>query len=152
LKPSVEQWLPGLSESPIEVIFGNFMYDEIFATLTPFDVIWCTGVLYHNPEQLRFVRQLFDATAPGGLLVIETATARRPQTRRENCIEVWYPYDKRESHASPEQKGATLVARNDWLLRNHGIVLPCAGREGPGSRSGGISLPSSDQCIRRDLL
>ena len=33
--------------------------------------MWCTGVLYHNPEQLRFVRQLFDLTAPGGHLVLE---------------------------------------------------------------------------------
>src|SRR5262249_12108815 len=31
---------------------------------------------------------------PGGLLVIESATARRPGTRNRNCVEIWYPPDK----------------------------------------------------------
>ncbi len=70
------------------------MYDIFFDTVEPFDVVWCTGVLYHNPEQLRFIRQMYDLTAPGGLLVLETATARRASTRNENCVEIWYPQDK----------------------------------------------------------
>ncbi|MBT7665825.1 MAG: hypothetical protein HN608_12970, partial [Rhodospirillaceae bacterium] len=45
--------------------------------LLPFDLIWCTGVLYHNPEQLRMIARLFDWTAAGGHLVLETATAPR---------------------------------------------------------------------------
>ena len=93
-KSTIEGWLPALGSAPIELIIGNFMYDESFNKIEPFDVIWCTGVLYHNPEQLRFVRQLFDATSPGGLLVIETASARRSATRNENCVEIWFPPDK----------------------------------------------------------
>lgn len=93
-KSEIEGWLPALGGAPIELIIGNFMYDVSFNKIEPFDVVWCTGVLYHNPEQLRFIRQLFDVTSPDGLLVIETATARRSATRNENCVEIWFPPDK----------------------------------------------------------
>jgi SAM-dependent methyltransferase len=96
-KSEIEGWLPTLSTAPIELIIGNFMYDEVFNTIEPFDVVWCTGVLYHNPEQLRFIRQLFDVTGPDGVLVIETATARRAATRNDNCVEIWFPPDKAAS-------------------------------------------------------
>jgi SAM-dependent methyltransferase len=94
MRERVESWRPSLADAPIELIFANFMYDRRFDDIEPFDVVWCTGVLYHNPEQLRLVRQLYDATAPGGLLVLETATARRPSTMNSNCVEIWYPPDK----------------------------------------------------------
>lgn len=99
-KPAIEKWLPSLQRAPNEIVFGNLMFDSTFNTIETFDLIWCTGVLYHNPEQLRLIRQLFDLTAPGGLLVIETATARRPRTRNENCVEIWYPPDRAASRAS----------------------------------------------------
>ena len=96
-KPKIDGWLPALAGVPIEVVYGNIMYDRAFDRIEPFDVVWCTGVLYHNPEQLRFIRQLFDLTAPGGHLVLETATARRPRTRDQNCVEIWFPPDKEQA-------------------------------------------------------
>jgi SAM-dependent methyltransferase len=95
----VRGWLPSLKCEAAELVVGNIMYDGQFDRLEPFDLIWCTGVLYHNPEQLRFVRKMFDLTAPGGILVLETATARRPRTRNENCVEIWYPPNKTEGRA-----------------------------------------------------
>ena len=92
-RANIEKWIGDL-KAPVELIYGNIMYDRAFDTIEPFDVVWCTGVLYHNPEQLRFVRQLFDLTAPGGFLVLETATARLPGTRDANCVEIWYPPNK----------------------------------------------------------
>lgn len=100
---AVEAWSAELGSSAIELAIGNFMYDARFADLEPFDVVWCTGVLYHNPEQLRLVRQLFDCTAPGGLIALESATARRAATRRENCVEIWTdvpPEERRRLHVS----------------------------------------------------
>lgn len=96
-KDRIDKWLPKLAGAPVTLKLGNIMYDRAFDTVAPFDVVWCTGVLYHNPEQLRFVRQLFDLTAPGGLLVLETATARLPGLRNKNCVEIWYPPDKPKS-------------------------------------------------------
>ncbi len=98
----VRQWL-GRIEGPVELIVGNLMYDARIAALEPFDLVWCTGVLYHNPEQLRMVRRLFDLTRPGGYLALESATARRPALRDENCVEIWHGIDKsvhRKHHVS----------------------------------------------------
>lgn len=66
-KSKIERWLPTLGKAPIELIIGNFMYDRSFDEKKPFDLVWCTGVLYHNPQQLRFTRQLFDIIRPAGL-------------------------------------------------------------------------------------
>jgi SAM-dependent methyltransferase len=88
---NVDVWYPGLARPGVELRYGNFMYEAWVDELEPFDLVWCTGVLYHNPEQLRMVARLFDLTKPGGLLVLESATARRRFLREENCIELWYP-------------------------------------------------------------
>lgn len=93
-KARVQQWLEKLGAPNIELIIANIMYDEGCAALEPFDVVWCTGVLYHNPEQLRMIKRLFDFTRRSGVLVIESATARRRHLRNENCIEIWYEVPK----------------------------------------------------------
>lgn len=92
----VRAWLKQLDAPNVELLIGNFMHDPRIAGLEPFDVIWCTGVLYHNPEQLRMVRRLFDLTVRGGVLVLESATARRAALRNEICVEIWHRVDKAE--------------------------------------------------------
>lgn len=99
----VRGWMEALNAPALQLIIGNMMYDEACAALGDFDVVWCTGVLYHNPEQLRMVRRLYDFVRPGGLLAIESATARRPRLRDENCVEIWHGVDKsvhRQYHVS----------------------------------------------------
>ena len=99
----VRSWLPALNSRAIKLIIGNIMYDETCESLRAFDVVWCTGVLYHNPEQLRMVRRLYDLVRPGGVLVIESATARRGRLRNENCVELWHGESKalhRRHHVS----------------------------------------------------
>lgn len=90
----VRGWMATLASPAVDLIVGNIMYDAACATLVDFDVVWCTGVLYHNPEQLRMVRRLYEFVRPGGLLVIESATARRRHLRDENCVEIWHGVDK----------------------------------------------------------
>lgn len=87
----------------VELRYGNIMYDRVLEDELPFDVIWCTGVLYHNPEQLRMIVGLYDLLAPSGLLVLETATARRAATRDQPCVEIWHNVPKavhRANHVS----------------------------------------------------
>jgi SAM-dependent methyltransferase len=99
----IEGWINQLPADKVELIIGNIMYDDQARNLEPFDVVWCTGVLYHNPEQLRMIRQLFDLVKLGGLLVIESATARRRGLRDEACVEIWHNVDKsvmRRHHVS----------------------------------------------------
>lgn len=99
----IQGWIGQLPADKVDLIIGNIMYDDQARNLEPFDVVWCTGVLYHNPEQLRMVRQLYDFVKPGGLLVIESATARRRGLRDEACVEIWQGIDKatmRRHHVS----------------------------------------------------
>ena len=91
LEESNRVWLQQVNSPKIEYISGNLMYSKLVTMLEPFDLVWCTGVLYHNPEQLRMVRRLYDLLIPGGVLVLESATTRRQQFRRENCVEIIYP-------------------------------------------------------------
>ena len=56
-----------------------------------FDLIYFTGVLYHNPEQLRFIKKLYDKLNNGGVLVLESATVRNFLLRKMNLVQVWYP-------------------------------------------------------------
>jgi SAM-dependent methyltransferase len=92
----VRQWLDAMQVSNVELIIGNIMYDRQCEELEPFDLLWCTGVLYHNPEQLRMIRRLFDMLKPGGILILESATARRRHLRDDVCVEIWNGIDKAE--------------------------------------------------------
>jgi SAM-dependent methyltransferase len=88
----------------VELRYGNIMYDKVLEDVLPFDVIWCTGVLYHNPEQLRMIVRLYDWLAPDGLLVLETATARRFLDRDRAVVEIWHDVPRRvhvRCHVSP---------------------------------------------------
>lgn len=88
------KWLGALADPRIEYISANFMYSPEVEDLRPFDLVWCSGVLYHNPEQLRMIRKLFNLTASGGSLVLESATTRRSRLVDERCIEVIFPPDE----------------------------------------------------------
>ncbi len=84
-------WLKNLDATKVQYLSANLMYSEAVLQLPPFDLVWCTGVLYHNPEQLRMVRRLYDLLQPGGLLVLETATVRNQRLRDENVVEIIHP-------------------------------------------------------------
>ena len=91
----------------VELRYGNIMYDRVLEDVLPFDVIWCTGVLYHNPEQLRMIVRLYDWLAPDGLLVLETATARRAATRNQPCVEIWHNVPKQVHQANHVSNNVT---------------------------------------------
>lgn len=85
------RWLADLASSAIEYMSANLMYSGAVAALPPYDLVWCTGVLYHNPEQLRMIRLLYDLLVPGGVLVLESATTRNRRLRAASCVEIVYP-------------------------------------------------------------
>ena len=103
MKPVNELWLRELEGAKIEYVSANLMYTDVLDG-REFDAIWCTGVLYHNPEQLRMIKKLYDLLRPGGVLVLESATIRRTRLRRESCVEIIYPPSERiekKYHLSP---------------------------------------------------
>tara|TARA_B100001173_G_scaffold297747_1_gene294657 strand:- start:63 stop:815 length:753 start_codon:yes stop_codon:yes gene_type:complete len=76
-----------------ELIIKNFLYldKKEYNDLGTFDLIYFTGVLYHNPEQLRFIKKLYDKLNSGGVLVLESATIRNSLYKKKNVVQIWYP-------------------------------------------------------------
>ena len=82
-----------------KLFMRNFMYlnDDEFQNIGKFDLIYFTGVLYHNPEQLRFLNKLYEKLNTGGVLVLETATVRNIFLRNFNIVQIWYPNTYRDT-------------------------------------------------------
>jgi len=95
----VRSWLDQI-QCPHQFIEANLMYmpQSEFAALGTFDVIWCTGVLYHNAEQLRLLRKLYKLLNKNGYLVLESSTARGPRNIRGGAfVEIHYPQTFRDT-------------------------------------------------------
>lgn len=127
---SNKQWVNELNNGSIGYYTGNIMYNKFFNN-EYFDLIWCTGVLYHNPEQLRMIRILFDLLKPGGVLVIESATVPEINLRNKNVVKIIYPFNekyKKKYHISknithlPSSKAIwswlKMIGFND-IIRSH---------------------------------
>lgn len=95
----VQQWLPSVEElCPTRYVEANLLYApaaEIDA-LGDFDLVWCTGVLYHNVEQLRLLRRLLERCRAGGRVVVESATTRTRILRSRRVVEVHWPATYRD--------------------------------------------------------
>lgn len=93
-----EKWFSELS-CPKKYIEGNFMYmsPEDFNALGKFDLIWFTGILYHNAEQMRMLRKLYRLLEVGGYLVLESATLRLPFIKNGSFVKVCYPKTYRDT-------------------------------------------------------
>ncbi len=88
-----EQWLNQI-DCPKKYIEANLMYmpHEAYQSLGKFHLIWCTGVLYHNAEQMRFLRKLYRLLEIEGHLVLESATLRLAKSLRDGAfVQIHYP-------------------------------------------------------------
>jgi tRNA (mo5U34)-methyltransferase len=64
--------------SKVEPVVGDFMTMDL-STLGQFDVVLYLGVLYHMEDPLRAMRRVFEVTAPGGLVVIQSNAMEIPR-------------------------------------------------------------------------
>ena len=108
-------WLAKLT-CPCKYIEANFMYmspDE-FAGLGKFGLVWCTGVLYHNAEQLRMLRKLYTLLDVGGYLVLESALMRVPKYLLDRkLVEIHYPETHRNTGTATHLPTAGAIKA--WL-------------------------------------
>lgn len=115
-REEIDRWLPSLAErAPVRLVEANLLYlapDEL-AALGRFDLVWCLGVLYHNVEQLRLLRRLHTLCAPGGLVVVETATTRNVLLSRRNVVELHWPRPYRGTQTVTHLPSRRAVA--SWL-------------------------------------
>tara|TARA_A100001035_G_C27708102_1_gene465820 strand:- start:35 stop:802 length:768 start_codon:yes stop_codon:yes gene_type:complete len=119
-KKGINNWIKEIDSSRVSIYYENIMYEDAIVNESPYDIIWCTGVLYHNPEQLRFLKRLYKVLKPGGTLVIETATSRRIGLNNEiGAVEIWDDIDnktKRKYHLSKNISHLpNKAAVNIWL-------------------------------------
>lgn len=86
------KWIDKL-EVNNKLVIENFLYldKDKYNDLGNFDLIYFTGVLYHNPEQLKFLKKLYDKLNSEGVLVLESATTRNIFLKRRNVVEVFFP-------------------------------------------------------------
>ena len=85
LKPNLEKL-----NVKYKLIFSNFHYmdKKEYDELGKFDLIWFTGVLYHNPEQLKMLKKLYKLLNAEGILVLETSTTRNNKLVNQTAIEI----------------------------------------------------------------
>jgi 2-polyprenyl-3-methyl-5-hydroxy-6-metoxy-1,4-benzoquinol methylase len=88
---TIASWLPEIPH--VRHIEANVLDlgERERAELGPFDIVWCLGVLYHNVEQLRLLRRLYELTAEGGIVVVESATTRNRVLAGRNALELHWP-------------------------------------------------------------
>ena len=111
----VDAWLIEV-DCPKRYLEANIMYLDEAATadLGRFTLIWCTGVLYHNAEQMRFLRRLHALLDPGGWLVLESATLRGPRHLRDgNYVQVHWPDTYRDTGTATHLPSAGAIRA--WL-------------------------------------
>jgi 2-polyprenyl-3-methyl-5-hydroxy-6-metoxy-1,4-benzoquinol methylase len=90
----VQTWLPALQALCLTLYLeANLLYvppDEL-SGLGQFDLVFCLGVVYHNAEQLRLLRRLFNLCVIGGALVLESSTTRDRRLADLNAVEIHWP-------------------------------------------------------------
>jgi tRNA (mo5U34)-methyltransferase len=88
---AIASWLPEIPN--VRHIEANVLGlgERERAELGRFDIVWCLGVLYHNVEQLRLLRRLYELTAEGGIVVVESATTRSRILAGRNVVELHWP-------------------------------------------------------------
>ena len=88
---TIASWLPEIPEARHVVANVLYLSERERAELGRFDLVWCLGVIYHNAEQLRLLRRLYELTAEGGLVVVESATTRSRFLAGRNVVELHWP-------------------------------------------------------------
>jgi len=96
----VRTWLPTVQKRcPTTYVEANLLYisRQELGVLGQFELVWCLGVIYHNAEQLRLLRRLFNLTATGGTLVLESSTTRDRRLTELNVVEIHWPTPYRDT-------------------------------------------------------
>ncbi len=109
-------WLPELEQLvPTRYVSANLLYapPEQLAELGAFDLVWCLGVVYHNVEQLRLLRKLFNLTRTGGMVVIESSTTRDRGLADRNVVEIHWPTPYRGERTITHHP--SRLALKSWL-------------------------------------
>jgi SAM-dependent methyltransferase len=169
------------NSSNVEFVQGDVHDAELFAWIGEFDVIWCTGVIYHSPNPMQQLRVLRSITT--GTLVVGTHVIPEVPGIEQLCM--LYPGVSEETQqmfadilggperfpgmASPYDESPLMVYANMWwgfspsalrsMLRYSGLDVTAEHRYGPYwmdmvTKPGGVSMdmyPPDEQSRERVL-
>tara|TARA_A100001011_G_scaffold16820_1_gene17526 strand:- start:12056 stop:12796 length:741 start_codon:yes stop_codon:yes gene_type:complete len=109
-----KEWLKELT-TEYQYIEANFMYltEQEYKDIGKFDLIWFTGVIYHNPEQLRFLFKLYNQLNINGVLILESSTIRQRLLRNKNVVQIFYPETFRKTETISHLP--SRLAIKSWL-------------------------------------
>ena len=109
-----KHWLKNLKVKN-SYIEANYMYlsPEEYKQLGKFDLIWFTGVIYHNPEQLRFLYKLYNQLNTKGVIVLESSTIRDRSLKNKNVVQIFYPETFRDTETISHLP--SRLALKSWL-------------------------------------
>ncbi len=100
-----------------KLIQENIMYmnDESIKKLGKFKIIYCLGVLYHNPEQLRMIKKLYNLLEVGGLLCLESAVIRdlKYKFNKDSIVKIYFPKKYRNTRSITHLPNKNAI--NSWL-------------------------------------
>ena len=143
-------WLKEIT-CPHRYIEANYLYMDRDAreALGRFDLIWFTGVLYHNAEQLRLLRTLFRQLAPEGWLVLESSTLRGPKHIQNGAyVQIHWPQTFRDTGTITHMPSAGAIrAWLDMAGFAHVVDSGCFKKTNPelvGKRYAALARKSTD--------
>lgn len=106
---NISLWIDEI-ETPHRVIYADVMKmsEKQRKEIGQFDVVYCSGVLYHIDEQFRFCEILSDFVNIGGLLILESYVL----DTKKNIIKIFWPEQapKSQNHHIPSR-----TAIKSWL-------------------------------------
>jgi len=109
-KECIEEWV-GQIHCPHEIVYGDMLVSECLHELGPFDLVFFTGVLYHNVEQLKMLSVLWNLTCEGGTLVMQSSVF----DSLEPLIKLSWQPEQKGSYCYPSPKALlTMLAMTGW--------------------------------------
>lgn len=82
-----QSWLPEI-RGKIDIIYEDIIR---FNTEEKFEIILCSGVIYHNTEQIRILKKLWSLSSEDCYLIVESSTIRDKDLKDKNVIQVHWP-------------------------------------------------------------
>jgi len=113
-----KNWFPGIN-CPHEIIFEDILVCKSLLKKAPFDLVFFTGVLYHNVEHIKMLHILWEIIHPKGMMVLQSTIYREEQS----LIKLAWKPGKLGGYSYPSPKALlTMLAMTGW---NNISVFPC---------------------------
>lgn len=145
-----EEWLSEL-RCPHEIVYESLIAGRRLLDMPRFDLVFCTGVLYHTVEHFKVLHTLRRLTNPGGLMVFQSSV---DLTHDEPVILLkWTDPAQTGSYAHPSKRALFMMLEMtgwtgvrhyvDYRPASNAVLLTCEPAEKPHSGYDGVPFGGS---------